>query len=94
MDALTIIAISVLLLGAMFGFIFLIDRSSQAQARTGHPSRLIRISAVLVGLAGLAVHYLLDVLSFWPFVPLSLLLLAYGVFGLFGTVPPRKRGHK
>src|SRR5437899_6593492 len=86
MIALTI----VLVLGAMFAFIYAIDRSSKAQRRTGKPSRLIRISAVAIGLVGMGAEFWLEWRLPGFVLPGSLVLLGYGIFGLFAIGKPRQ----
>ena len=96
-DLLFIFLVIVLGFGGLFGFVYLLDRKSKAQAQTGKPSRLIRASALVMGLVGLAVTIGVEAWSGgevglpWFVFPLSLLLLAYGLFGLFATVrlPPK-----
>jgi hypothetical protein len=87
-EILLIVAVIAIGLGGMFSFIYLLDQKSKAQARTGKPSRLIRLSALVMGLAGIGASLWLEVGSPWFILPLSLVLLAYGFFGLFGTVRP------
>jgi hypothetical protein len=79
----------VVVIGAMFGFIYVIDRSSKAQQRDGKPSRLIRISAIVIGLVGIGADFWLEWRLPWFVIPLAIILLGYGVLGLFGTVRPR-----
>jgi len=47
-DCLFILLILALAFGGLFGFVYLIQRSSEAQARTGRPSWLIRVTAIVV----------------------------------------------
>jgi hypothetical protein len=79
----------ILVLGAMFGFIYLLDRKSKTQDQTGKPSRLIRISAIVLGLVGIGAVFWIELP--WFVIPLSIVLLGYGVFGLFGTRRPRQK---
>jgi hypothetical protein len=93
-DFLVIAAVVVVGMGGLFGFIYLLDRKSKVQSQTGRPSKLIRASAIVMGLVGLAVSIGVEAWSggevglLWFVLPLSLLLLAYGLFGWFATVRP------
>ena len=85
-----IIIFAVVVMGALFGFVYLIDRSSKSQQRTGKPSRLIRISAIVIGLLGIAFGFWLGwgtSVSCW-LIPAIIILLGYGFFGLFGKGKP------
>jgi hypothetical protein len=83
-----IYVICILVFGLLFGFIYVIERSSKAQTRTGKPSHLIRISALVIGLVGIGSEFW----TRWQMpvfvLPLSLILMGYAVFGWFGTFKP------
>jgi hypothetical protein len=87
-DLLFIFVVMVLGFGGLFGFIYLLDRKSKVQTQTGRPSRLIRVSALVMGLVGLAVTLSGEVDFPWFVLPLSLLLVAYGVAGFLTTFRP------
>ena len=87
-DLLFIVLVIGLGFGGLFGLVYLLDRKSKVQTRTGKPSRLIRTSALVMGLVGLAVTFGSDISWPWFVLPSSLLLVAYGAFGLFATVRP------
>jgi hypothetical protein len=88
-DILFIFLVLTLGFGGLFSFVYVIDRSSKAQGRTGNPPRLIPISALIVGLAGITATFGLGVGLPWFVLPLSLVLVTYGLFGLFGSVGKR-----
>ena len=80
-----IILFGVVGMGALFGFVYLIDRRSKSQQRTGKPSRLIRICAIVSGQLGIAFEFWLEwgtVMSCWLF-PATIILLGCGTLGLF-----------
>ena len=88
-DTVTILLGAVVMV-ALFGFVYLIDRKSKSQQRTGKPSRLIRISAIVIGLLGIAFGFWLGwgtSVSCW-LIPAIIILLGYGFFGLFGKGKP------
>jgi protein-S-isoprenylcysteine O-methyltransferase Ste14 len=86
-ELLTVFAV---VFGALFGFVYLIDRRSKSQQRTGKPSRLIRVSAIVVGLIGIAFGFWVGwPLSLaWWLIPAIIILLGYGFFGLFRKDKP------
>jgi hypothetical protein len=73
----------------MFAFIYVLDQRSKAQTRTGKPSRLIRLSALSMGIVGLGAFFWPDLQLPWFVLLGSLFLLGYGVFGWFATVQSR-----
>jgi hypothetical protein len=89
-DILLIVLVIALGFGGLFGFIVLLERRRKVQEQSGKPSLLIRISAIVVGLAGIGALLWLEVGLPWYVLPLSLVLLAYGFFGWFVAVKPRQ----
>jgi hypothetical protein len=92
-EFLVIAAVAVAGMGGLFGFIYLLDRKSKVQSQTGRPSRLIRASALVLGMVGLtgAIGVAAWIGLRWWVLPLSLIsliLVAYGLFGWFATVRP------
>jgi len=87
MSGTVILLIFVGVMGALFGFVYLIEQKIKSQGRTGKPSRLIRISAIVVGLLGIVfeIWHGIDICLSWFLIPGIIILMGYGIFGLFAT---------
>ena len=73
-------------MGAVFGAFYLSERKGKFQGRTVKPSPQLRISAIVVGLMGIGLEFLMEwnLMGTLVLMPWVIILLGYGFFGLFG----------
>ncbi len=79
------ILVTVAIVVAGIGLIWLIQRSSQQQQKTGRPSYLIRVLALVLGVVVAGSMLLMGYFSLQLGIA-AVVLLGYGLFGLFSTV--------